>query len=215
MPRRIAPEGLDTAPAPVARRNLADIVRINRYFGGHAISRQLLYHLHPPARFTLLDVGAASGDHARLIRAAFPGATVFCADRLARNLAAAPPPVFVADAFRLPLAPAAVDYVFCSLFLHHFPDDAVVSLLRSFATIARRALIAIDLYRHPCAKWFLRASAPFFRWHPLTVADGAASVDAAFTPAEFRRLAAAAGLDASIRSHFPWFRLSLVTQFKK
>lgn len=43
------------------------------------------------------------------------------------------------------------------------------------------------------------------RWHPLTVHDGVISVDAAFTPEELRLLAPR----ARVRSHWPWFRLSL------
>ena len=69
----------------------------------------------------------------------------------------------------------------------------------------REAVIAVDLHRHSLARGFLPATRFAARWHSLTVHDGVISVDAAFTPEELRQLAPR----ARVRSHWPWFRLSL------
>ncbi|MEZ5351500.1 MAG: methyltransferase domain-containing protein [Bryobacteraceae bacterium] len=209
--RRIEGEILEQSPEQAAGANLADLARINRWMGGHRIVRGLLGGLRPPPRFTMLDVGAASGDFARLVRRVYPESRVVSVDLHARHMAHAPMPKLVADAFRLPFAAGAFDYVFCSLLLHHFPDDGVVRLLESFGRIARRAVIAVDLERTWLAEWFLPATGPVLRWHPVTLHDGPVSVRASFRRPDLVRLAARAGLaDPRIRRHRPWSRLSLV-----
>jgi ubiquinone/menaquinone biosynthesis C-methylase UbiE len=132
-------------------------------------------------------------------------------DNSLRNLDGAPEPRLAADAFRLPFVARSFDIVFCGLFLHHFPDDAVASLLASFGRVARRAVIVLYLERGPLARRFLPATRRVFSWHPMTVHDGVVSVNAAFTKEELEALAARAGLaGALVQRHRPWARLSLV-----
>ena len=42
------------------------------------------------------------------------------------------------DAFHLPFARDAFDFVICSLFTHHFRDEDIVRVLREFARVTRR-----------------------------------------------------------------------------
>jgi SAM-dependent methyltransferase len=209
--RLLSPELLDTAPDDAALANLRDLTRINRWLGGHRIASALLESLRPPARFTLLDVGAASGDYARAFLHRFPGAAVVSLDMRYRNLAAAPDPRLVADAFRLPFAERSFDYVFCSLFLHHFTDRELIRVMNALATVARRGFLAIDLERSVLSRGFLSATRPFFGWSPITLHDGPVSVRAGFRKQELENLACRAGLrDYRVRRHPPWFRVSLV-----
>jgi ubiquinone/menaquinone biosynthesis C-methylase UbiE len=127
------------------------------------------------------------------------------------HLAQAAEPKLVADAFRLPFRPASFDFVFSSLFLHHFSNDQVMELLRSFGSVARRAVLAIDLERGPLAYRFLPSTRWLFEWHDITINDGQISVAAAFTKDELQALAERAGFSgARVRVHRPWSRLSLV-----
>ena len=209
--RKIDPELLDHASDDDAVESLRDLERINRFLGGHRVIRWAFRRLKRPAKFSVLDVGAASGDNGRAIRSAWPDATVTSLDLAIRNLATADAPRVVGDAFRLPIGAGTVDYVFCSLFLHHFSDDAVVTLLEGFAQVARRGVVVTDLERHALAYRFLAATRWLFGWHPVTLHDGPVSVRAGFTAAEFRDLAARAGLvRARVDRHLPWFRLSIV-----
>jgi ubiquinone/menaquinone biosynthesis C-methylase UbiE len=210
--RVIKPELLDHAEPEEARKNLADLVRINSNFGGHSTIRKLVgTTVEPGEAFTLLDIGAASGDTARVIARAFPDAFITCADYNAVNLSAAPKPKVVADAFRLPFAERSFDFVLCSLFLHHFEDSQVVELLRGMYRLARKAILVCDLERHVLPYLFLPATRALFRWQRITLHDGPISVRAAFRKQELAELAGKAGISRiQTRIYRPAFRITLV-----
>lgn len=210
--RSIQPEMLDHLPQEEARPNLADLVRINRHFGGHSVLRKALAQVvQPDEEFTVLDVGAASGDTARLVTQIFPRACVTNLDYSAVNLSAAPPPKILANAFQLPFQGGSFDFVLSSLFLHHFDNAQVVSLLKGFYALARRAIIVCDLERHLLPWLFLPATKYLLGWQKITVHDGIISVRASFRAHELTRLANQAGIvQPDVRIHRPAFRLSLV-----
>jgi 2-polyprenyl-3-methyl-5-hydroxy-6-metoxy-1,4-benzoquinol methylase len=213
--RVIVPELLDQASPEVARDNLRDLVRINRYLGGHAILRRIMTDfVHSEQdRFSMLDVGAASGDMGAVLRRRYPRATITSLDSKCIHLEEAAQPKLAGDAFALPFSVGSFDFVFSSLFLHHFSDDQVMELFRSFRTVARRAVLAIDLERGPLAYRFIPATRWLFGWHDISLYDGPASVRAAFKKDELLALALRAGLDqARVNVHRPWARLSLVAQ---
>lgn len=210
--RVIEPELLDHAPIEVARENLKDLVRVNRYFGGHWVLRKIFSDLvSRDEQFSVLDIGAASGDMGAVLRRSFPRATVTSLDRNADHLEVAAQPKLAGDAFQLPFRDKSFDFVFSSLFLHHFSNDEVVRMLRGFSTVARRAVLAIDLERGPWAYYFMPSTKWLLRWKYLTVHDGQISVQAAFKKDELLDVARRAGLrNARVKQHRPWARLSLV-----
>jgi ubiquinone/menaquinone biosynthesis C-methylase UbiE len=165
------------------------------------------------AAFTLLDIGSASGDTAKLIAQLYPAASVTSLDMSPVNLADAPHPKLLADAFHLPIKPASFDYVFCSLFLHHFQDPEVSELMASFYRIARCALLVSDLERHILPYLFFPLTKPFFGWTPITMHDGMFSIRSAFRASELSQMALNAGIaNAEVTVHRPAFRISLVAR---
>lgn len=210
--RLIVPELMDEADPQEARQSLRDLIRINTELGGHAIAQKLVRRAANGSEApSILDVGAASGDNARVIKTSLPGVRIVNLDRNAVNLQAADDPKLLADAFCLPFRDNSFDFVFTSLFLHHFENDAVVNLLREFNRVARRAVLISDLERHRLPYWFMRVSSLHYHWHWMTVHDGCISVRAAFTADELRDLALAAGLkQVQVETHRPAFRISVV-----
>ncbi len=204
--RKIVPELLDSAPPDEMAANLDDLQRINRFFGGRQTLRSVLRPLARPG-LSILDIGAASADHA----AALPDARVVSLDLSEAHLRRGHGARVAADAFALPFAPRSFDLVMANLFLHHFENDAIVSLLQNFAAIARIGVIVNDLERSRLAWCFLPLTAPVLGWNRITLHDGPVSVAAGFRPAELAELFQSAGLPgATVRRHHPWFRLSAV-----
>jgi 2-polyprenyl-3-methyl-5-hydroxy-6-metoxy-1,4-benzoquinol methylase len=213
--RVVRDELLDSLPpGEQGAASLRDLVSINRFLGGYGIIRSVFRRLESrDASFSVVDIGAASGDMGAALRRAFPLASVTSVDRIAYHLAAAPPPRVVADVFELPFAPRSFDYVICTLFLHHFSDAALPRLLRSLLGIARRALVVIDLERSVGGRILLPVTGAAFRWSAVTRHDAALSMDAAFRAEELQAFARAAGAsDVCIRKHRLWLRLSMVAR---
>ncbi|HEY3937861.1 MAG TPA: methyltransferase domain-containing protein [Bryobacteraceae bacterium] len=212
--RLIQAESLDRLPPEEARLNLAELVRINRHFGGHAVIRRTLARaVERRDKFTLLDIGAASGDTARLIETLYPAASVTSLDCKASHLSAAHHPKIAADAFELPFRTGSFDFVLCSLFLHHFPDKQASQLLGIFYAIARRGLLICDLERRVVPYFFLPATKFLLGWSGVTVHDGMRSVRASFRPRELLKLARRAGIpQARVEVHRPAFRISLMAE---
>lgn len=212
--RLILPELLDGLPPEEARASLGDLIRINRRWGGHSTLRKLLAETVPASgRFSVLDVGAASGDMGACIRQSYAGAEVTSLDYVESHLAGGSGAKVVGDAFRLPFRPGSFDYVFCSLFLHHFTDEAVVDLLKGFGEVARRAVLVIDLERNPIPYYFMAWSRPLLGWDLVTVHDGAISVEAAFHREELEELARRAGLrNPRARVYRPAFRIAMAAE---
>ena len=215
--RIIKPELLDSLPYDQAQSSLSDLVRINRRWGGHSTLRHLLSNTVPKEKpFSLLDVGAASGDMGACIRQSYPQARVTSLDLALSHLALCQNPRVSADAFRLPFRSASFDFVFCSLFLHHFRDEDVVELLARFGEVARQAVLVIDLDRHPIAYYFLPWTQWLFGWDPVTVHDGAISVEAAFRAKELEALAHHAGLKRAVaRTYWPAFRVAMTASVER
>ena len=153
-------------PRELLAGNLRDLRILNRYLGSY---RSVLGGLARLVReqnlrsFTLLDVGTGSAD--------IPAAIAQWARR--RNIAARIDAVerdFVTvgqamdhtkslgeiaivrgDALAPPFRSGSFDFILASQLLHHFPDEQIIALLRTWARLARRAIIVSDLLRHPLA----------------------------------------------------------------
>lgn len=204
-------------------QNLAEMQRFNNVLGG---TRALTHHLYPrllagkTERQTVIDLGVGGAGIPRRLQAwaarhSMP-LRVVGIDHSARILAAArqgsPVTLMRADALCLPLAPGSVDWVISTLFLHHFPPDAVVALLHNAYRIARRGLVMSDLVRGRLPYLAFHAAAPLFARNYLTRLDGALSIRRAYTPEELGDLAERAGLrGAKVHAHFPW-RMTLVVE---
>jgi ubiquinone/menaquinone biosynthesis C-methylase UbiE len=209
-------------------RSLRDIRGVNRWLGG---TRVMIRHVASMARrlparpLHILDVATGSADIplalARWGRRKGVRLQVVATDlhpqtlAVARERTAADPDVQVeeADALALPFGEGAFDLVLCNTALHHFDEEDAVRVLREMDRVARHGVVVSDLRRTRTGLLGARLlAATFWRNHPITRHDGVLSVRRAFTPAELRRLAAAAGLEGARVRAPSFFRLSLVAE---
>jgi ubiquinone/menaquinone biosynthesis C-methylase UbiE len=184
-------------------------------------------HLYPRLKAlaghcTILDIGTGDGSLPRTIAQwsleKQQPVTVIGLDLMVRHLEIAQDETasqdnieFIqADATCLPYADNSVDYVICSLLLHHFTRRQAVALLKDAYRCARHGIIISDLVRG----WFpyigYKLIQPFFRLHPITRQDGETSIKRGFTPSELAAMAQAADLSTATIHHHPLFRMTLV-----
>lgn len=191
MKRTITPELLDSEAwtAPELDVALADLRRINRWFGGVGTMTAILERVARRAsvtELTFLDVGGASGDVAQGAEARLAARGIklhpTILDRSASHLSSALPHL-VGDATALPVADEAFDVVGCSLLAHHLTVERLRHFVEEGLRVARVAVVINDLRRSPAHLALVHAGLPLFR-SPLTRNDGPASVRAAYTPDE-------------------------------
>jgi SAM-dependent methyltransferase len=228
FPRAHAPELMDQPRQDAAElaRSLADLRQVNRWLGGRRAMVRAVAGIASrlgAEEVRVLDVATGSGDVplalTRWARGAGRRLRVVATDlhpqtlELARAHTRADPDVEVrqADALALPFADGEFHVSLCSTALHHFDEPEAVTVLRELDRVASHGVVVGDLLRSRGGLLGARLlAATIWRRHPITRHDGPVSVRAAFTPAELRGLAAAAGLaGARVRAHPP-FRLSLV-----
>jgi len=199
MKRVVTPELLDSDAATPAevQQTLADLRRINRWFGGISTTRRMLEQVVTRIRkpssdrgeLTLLDVGAGSGDvsltAARQIR---PPAQirVTLMDRMPAHLPRNGTGTVAGDALALPFLDSSFDLVTCSLLVHHLEREQIVKFVNQALRVARVAVLLNDLRREPLHLALMYAGYPIFS--RLTLHDGIASVRRAYTPHELKSI---------------------------
>ena len=219
-------EHLDRAVPPAARdASLADIDRLNAWFGGYALTLRALDRLVLCAGASrpllVVDVGGGRGDFARRLteyaRRRGRAIHVVVVDRdpdlLAAARRAAPADVSLvrADATALPFRARGADVVTMSLTLHHMEPDAAATSLGEMYTAARTAVVVNDLLRSRLSLWLVWAATRVLGCHPISRHDGPLSVRRAYSPDEVRALAEKADLPTPRIERYPLLGRLLVT----
>jgi ubiquinone/menaquinone biosynthesis C-methylase UbiE len=199
---------------------LAELRRVNRWLGdARALRRSVLPDIGRDTlrEFSLLDVGAGTGELLREValwsrrrgaQARLVGLELN--ERAAAGVSEESRDFWEigsvrGDALRLPFAAGAFDYVMCSLFTHHFRDEACVRVLAEMARVATRRVYCIDLHRHPVAYYFYTTAGRLLLHNRLVREDGALSILRGFRPRELHQLAERAGLrDVKVERRFPY-----------
>lgn len=229
------------SPKELLNGDLRNLRTINRCLGGYRgvlYGVERLVDKHNLRRFRLLDVGTGSGDVPVRItqwaRRKRIGADIVALEPepvTARVAATLTNPPFIpllqrgkegdfrrceilvvrGDGLIPPFRPASFDFVLASQLLHHFSEEQIVSVLRTWSRLARKAIIVSDLVRHPVAYCGIRIFTRLFTRNVMTLTDGPLSVRRAFTLAEWRELFCQADVGpVQIFSMFPYRVLALV-----
>ena len=208
--------------------SLADIDRLNEWFGGYALTLREIRRVAATAdegdAFVAVDVGGGPAAFAtRLVdwaRSARRAIRVIVVERDTQTLALARPVcatypeirLVAADAAALPIRESAADIVTSALTLHHLEPAAAVASLREMAAVARRAVVVNDLLRARLAFGLVWLVTRLFRCHPISRHDGPLSVRRAYSAAELISLARKAGITTlRVRAHPLLGRLVAVT----
>src|SRR5262245_15885405 len=199
---------------------ITELQLVNEWLGdARTLKRTLLKELgqNPLQRFSVLDVGAGSGEllrvaatWARETNREFRGVGLELNERSSEAIkeesTAFPEITSVrSDGRFLPFADNAFDYVICSLFTHHFIELEIINILREMSRVARRRIFVIDLHRHPVAYYFYTTIGKLFLHNRLLREDGALSILRSFKRKELSALAEEAGLrEARVSRFFPY-----------
>jgi ubiquinone/menaquinone biosynthesis C-methylase UbiE len=219
MRRVVIPELLDVDAGSEAeiRHSLADLRRINSWFGGVATTlamfRQATRNRIRPS-FSLLDVGSGCGDIALSVERAMHRrrihVDVTLLDRRLSHLLAAPvrngfpserhqslrdnadgtrSPVrrVVGDALALPFTDSSFDLVSCALLAHHLEPAQLKTFVSEALRVCRLAVLINDLRRSAASLSLVYAGFPLFRSR-MTRHDSVASVRRAYTMKEMETM---------------------------
>lgn len=92
--------------------------------------------------------------------------------------------VVCGDAMELPFSDKSFDVVHVSLFLHHFTEEKIIQLMRSFSRVARHGIIINDLQRSRLALIGITILTLLFSRSRMVKHDGPLSVQRSFTKFE-------------------------------
>jgi ubiquinone/menaquinone biosynthesis C-methylase UbiE len=231
--RSTAKEMMDALdnPRELLEDDLHNLRIINRYLGNYRsvlrgvkriVEEQKLRH------FSLLDVGTGSADIPVMI-AAWARRNNLSAElvaldaepvtvRAAVDQTADYPEIAIVrgDGRALPFATGSFDFVLSSQVLHHFSEEGVIHLLRSWSRVARRAIIVSDLIRHPVAYHGIGLLTKLFTRNIMTLTDAPLSVERAFTLEEWSELFERAEIGPfRIFPRFPFRQITLFSMVQR
>jgi SAM-dependent methyltransferase len=211
-------------PQPISeplRKDLENLKRLNRFFGSYALIRYFLkrwFNAEQP--IVILDLCTGSADIPRLIvdwcRARKIHVRITAVDfqtstlELARAQSRAYPEItFVEqDVFRYePMFP--VDFVFCSLALHHFSNAQASLLLGRIRGFTRRGVLVTDIARSDFGVIGIYLLTAILFREPMTRFDARLSLHRAFSFREMREIAEAAGWRNFGHRRFPISRQAI------
>jgi len=195
-------------------RSHTDIARANALFGGtRAVVSRVKALAHTlPASPLVVDVGAGTGDildavcHALRETGRRPRpVAVDVAVALAPAVRQRGSWFICGSIFDIPLPTASADLVIAAQIVHHFPPDALHSVIGELNRVARHAVLISDLRRSWIAAAGLWLTSFPLGFHPVSRHDGVVSVLRGFAPDELRSaVRQATGAAADVCSHLGW-----------
>jgi hypothetical protein len=205
----------DAGTAAEIQDSLADLRRINLWFGGVRTTQALIQRIvrqTGKSRLSLLEVAAGSGYAVKNAQRRLSQRGITLRTTL---LDRAPSHVtnngqaIVADCRALPCREGSFDLVSCCLFAHHLSPDELVQFVQGALRVCRVAVLINDLIRDPVHLALVYAGLPLFRSR-LTHHDAPASVRQAYTHAEMQDLLSQSGAAKIEISHHYLYRLGVI-----
>jgi 2-polyprenyl-3-methyl-5-hydroxy-6-metoxy-1,4-benzoquinol methylase len=220
--RSLKKELLDRDDIPFAdiERNMQELDLINTWLGGHAISQRGLKDLirskslphrnegvlwNDPIEISICEIGCGGGDNLRVlsrwckrqgIKVEVTGIDINadCIKVAKQRWQGENASWIISDYRDVVFEKGKPDFLFSSLFCHHFTDDELVVMLRWMQEQAGSGWFINDLHRHPLAWSSIRLLTGWFSRSYLVKNDAPLSVLRGFSRAEWKRLLSEAGI---------------------
>lgn len=212
---------MDHIPFADIERNMQELDFINTWLGGHAISQQGLKGLigaksfllkrkgivrGAPTEISICELGCGGGDNLRIlsrwcqkrgIKVYITGIDIN-ADciKVAKDKWKGGDATWIhADYRDVVFEKGKPDFLFSSLFCHHFTDAELVVMLRWMQEHAGSGWFINDLHRHPLAWFSIRLLTGWFSRSYLVKNDAPLSVLRGFNRTEWKRVLNEAGIE--------------------
>ena len=183
----------DSGTADEISASLADLRRVNRWFGGVSTTEWMLRRVARElgkASLSVLEVASGPGDVPQICKQRLErggvGIELTLLDRAASHLRNGYRAI-AGDALALPFRDDSFDAVSCGLFAHHLGPGDLVRFINEALRVCRSAVLINDLVRSWLHLAFVYTGMPLYRSR-LTRHDAAASVRQAYTVEEMRAL---------------------------
>jgi len=170
---------------------LNELKNANRFLGGISTTRnglKLLLKGKPDGVISILDVGSGASDNLLYPRNKFPGLKITSIDlnkRACKYLRhSSGLDIICANTLKIPVKEKHFEIVHSSLFLHHFTEEEIKHILKSFTELSRRGVIINDLHRSVFALAGIKIVASVFSKSEMFKNDGPLSVKRGFIKKE-------------------------------
>ena len=203
-------DDLDASQGEVVYQTLRELATINHLLGGNAVTlrglKRMLKDWPKDKVVRLADLGCGGGDMLVVIaqwankkgyRVSLTGVdfNADIVDFAQKNTQAYSEIEYqVADVFSQEFLQQEFDIVLCSLFLHHFTDEELITLLGQLAEQTTLGVLINDLHRHPLAYYSIKWLTQAFSRTPMVKYDVPLSVLRGFRMADWQQILSKASL---------------------
>lgn len=186
---------------------LEELKIINAFLGGNSISSKAIDYLITQKKLKstidILDVGSGGASIYDKVQSRFKKRYIkvnwTCIDL---NLRACRfekktlkgDNVVCCDAYRLPFKKKTFEIVHASLFLHHFSEEGIIQLLKTFCETCRSGIIINDLRRNVFAYMGIKILTTLFSRSEMVKNDGPLSVKRGFIKKDLTKILLQAGI---------------------
>jgi 2-polyprenyl-3-methyl-5-hydroxy-6-metoxy-1,4-benzoquinol methylase len=192
-------------------QNLKELDIINGLLGGNNVSidalKTVLKHRPGKKHWKIADLGCGSGHlmlalhriiNKKNMRAEFTGydANPFIVNYAQQHCANVPSITFICQNILTNSFSEQYDIIHAALFLHHFTEEELITLLSHLREHVTEAIIINDLHRHPLAYYSIKYLTLLFSKSYLVKNDAALSVAKGFTKKEWENILLLAGYKA-------------------
>jgi 2-polyprenyl-3-methyl-5-hydroxy-6-metoxy-1,4-benzoquinol methylase len=209
----------------VVDQTLRELDFINQWLGGNAVTLNALRLLweskSKSSTITIADLGCGSGEMVRLIsklasenkqRVSLTGidANANIIEYAKRSKVNDSIVFESVNIFSNQFKERKFDIIVCTLFLHHFSDEELVTLFKSFKQQANIGIIVNDIHRHPLAYYSIKWLTQLFSKSAMVKFDAPLSVLRAFTKSELKNILSKAEI-SNYQLKWKWaFRWQLI-----